>query len=220
VRRIAVPISLLAFLVVAPGAAAELRLPAAADAAPRLPAGVVPAAVPPVSKASSRQAGAIASMSMARRTQVGEPPLWATVNVCDTANSPNTLGVRTSVPGDGSGRRVYARYTAQWWSGAKQAWLTVPGDAGVTDWIYVGSQDWSASQGGWRFHLSRPPAGTAYVTRGVVELTWRVEVSAGRRGKRARWSVVRRRVLLTESGKAGVRGGDPVGTSKATCLIS
>jgi hypothetical protein len=207
----------------APTAAAELRLPAGADAAPRLPAGVVPADVPPVSKAGSQGRGATASVSVARsefRVQEGEPPLWATVNICDTAKSPNALGVRTSVPGDGSGRRVYARYSAQWWSGAQQAWLTV-GGAGTTDWVYVGSQDWSATQGGWIFHFSQPPAGTAYVIRGVVELSWRDEVRATRRGKRkrARWSVVQRRVLLTETGKAGVRGGDPAGTSKAMCLL-
>ena len=52
-------------------------------------------------------------------------PLWATVNICDTAKSPNALGVRTSVPGNGSNERIFARYTAQWWSGAEQKWLTV-----------------------------------------------------------------------------------------------
>jgi hypothetical protein len=222
--RIAVPTSLLAVtavLVMAPGAAAKLQLPADADAPPQLPPGVVPAEVPPVSKAGSRHGGATASMSVARQAsgiQEGEPPLWATVNICDTATSPNALGVRTSVPGNGSGRRVYARYTAQWWSGAKQAWLTV-GGAGTTDWVYVGSQEWSSNQGGWSFHLSQPPAGTAYVTRGIVELSWRDEVRASRRGKRARWAVVQHRVLLTETGKTGVRGGDPAGTSKAMCLI-
>jgi hypothetical protein len=30
---------------------------------------------------------------------------------------------------------------------------------------------------------------------------------------------VRQRTLLTETGMQGVQGGDPVGTSKAMCLI-
>jgi len=58
------------------------------------------------------------------------------------------------------------------------------------------------------------------VIRGIVELSWRDKARASRRKhKRARWSQVERRVLLTETGKSGVRGGDPVGTSKAMCLI-
>jgi hypothetical protein len=56
------------------------------------------------------------------------------------------------------------------------------------------------------------------VVRGVVELSWRDRVRAAGRD-RARWSVVRRRTLLTETGKQGVEGGDPAGTSKAFCLI-
>jgi hypothetical protein len=222
VRRFAAPTILLAsaaLLALAPGAAAELRLPPGADAAPELPPGVVPAAVPPVSKAAGQRRAAGASMSVARkafRIEEGPPPLWATVNICDTKESPNALGVRASVPGNGSRRRVYARFTAQWWSGAKQAWLAV-GGRGTTDWVYVGTQGWNASQGGWTFHFSQPPAGTTYVIRGVVELSWRRQAGASR--KRAHWSQVERRILLTETGKTGVKGGDPLGTSKAMCLI-
>jgi hypothetical protein len=225
VRRFAAPTILLvlaALLATAPGAAADLRLPAGADAPPELPPGVVPAAVPPVSKVNGQSRAAGASMSVAKRAYrivEGPPPLWATVNICDTKASPNALGVRASVPGNGSRRRVYARFTAQWWSGAKQAWLTV-GGRGTTDWVYMGTQGWNANQGGWTFHFSQPPAGTAYVIRGVVELSWRREARASRgKRKRAHWSQVDRRILLTETGKARVKGGDPVGTSKAMCLI-
>ena len=63
------------------------------------------------------------------------------MNICDTDRSlPNALGVRASVPGNGSGRRVYARFMAQWWSRAKQAWLAVDG-AGKTAWVYVGPDE-------------------------------------------------------------------------------
>lgn len=162
------------------------------------------------------------TISVARsvfRLQEGEQPLWATVNICDTGNSPNALGLRTSVPGDGSRRFVYARYRAQWWSRAQQAWLPVAG-AGTSDWNFVGKQNWRAHQGGWTFHFSQPPAGTTYVIRGIVELSWRDQVLSSRhRRKRARFSVVQRKALLTETGKSGVRGGDPAGTSKAMCLI-
>jgi hypothetical protein len=225
VRRFIAPTILLvlaASLAPASGAAAELRLPAGANAAPELPLGVIPAEVPPVSKTATQRRLAGASMGVAKkafRIQEGPPPLWATVNICDTKASPNALGVRASVPGNGSGRRVYARFTAQWWSGAKQAWLTV-GGRGRTGWVYIGSQDWDPSQGGWTFHFSQPPAGTAYVVRGIVELSWPEQAQASRRKrKRAHWSQVERRVLLTESGKTGVERADPVGASKAMCLI-
>ena len=222
-RRFAAPTILLvlaASLAPAAGAAAELRLPAGADAAPKLPPGVIPAEVPPVSKTVTQGRRERASVSVAKKAfsiQEGPRQLWATVNICDTEASPNALGVRASVPGNGSGRRVYGRFTAQWWSGTKQAWLTV-GGRGKTDWVYIGSQDWDPSQGGWTFHFSQPPAGTAYVVRGIVELSWREHARVSHR-KRAHWSQVERRVLLTETGKTGVERADPVGASKAMCLI-
>ena len=162
-------------------------------------------------------------------------PFWATVNVCDTAKSPNALGVRTSVPGNGSNERIFARYTAQWWSGAEQKWLTVAG-SGVTDWIKLGGADMSSRQAGWTFRFVQPPAGTTYVMRGVVELQWRYKkarrfdtarrpgtLRRSRPRRRARRSqraaVVRERTLLTKTGMKGVQGGDPAGLSKAMCLI-
>jgi hypothetical protein len=223
-RRIAAPTALLALLVTAPGAAAELPVPAGADAPPRLPTRVVPADVPPIQKqAGGQRRSATASTSSAKkalRTHADAPPVWATINICDTANFPNAVGVRASVPGNGSGRRVFARFSAQWWSPVKQAWITV-GGAGKTDWVHVESQTWSANQSGWTLHFSQPPAGTRYVVRGVVELSWRDEVLASgrRKGKRARRAVMQRRVLLTETGKTAVEGADPAGMSKAMCLI-
>jgi hypothetical protein len=155
----------------------------------------------------------------------GDRPFWATVNICDTKGSPNAIGVRTSVPGNGSGERIWARYTAQWWSGAAQEWKTV-GGSGVTDWVYVGQADMSARQSGWTFRFVQPPTGTTYVMRAVVELEWRDGVQSARRARKSRRAhrsqrvaVVRQRTLLTETGMEGVQGGDPAGTSKAMCLI-
>lgn len=215
-------LALAASLVAAPVAQAGLKLPPGADAPPQLPAGVVPASVPPLEVASGQLRGVTSSVSVARRVfrlDEGPLPLWATVNICDTGRSPNALGVRTSVPGDGSRRFVYARYRAEWWSRAQQAWLPVAG-AGKSDWGFVGKQNWRPHQAGWTFHFSAPPAGTTYVLRGIVELSWRDQLRASRnKRKRARWSVVERKALLTETGKVGVQGGDPAGTSKAMCLI-
>jgi hypothetical protein len=194
---------------------------------------VVVAELPPVNSASGqRTSGPVLSSARAATKraliQEGERPFWATVNICDTSGSPNALGVRTSVPGNGSNERIWARYTAQWWSSAAQEWKTV-GGSGVTDWVYVGGADMSARQAGWTFRFVQPAAGTTYVMRGAVEYEWRDEVgSAGRarkarRGRKAhraqRVAVVRERTLLTETGMQGVQGGEPAGTSKAMCLI-
>ena len=176
-------------------------------------------------------------ISKATRSDVeadDDRPLWATVNICDTAGAPNALGVRTSVPGNGSGERIFSRYTAQWWSSAKQEWLTV-GGSGVTDWIFLGDADMSSRQAGWTFRFVQPAAGTTYVMRGVVELQWRQLVQVARKSRRARRArnghrhrtarraqrvaVVRERTLLTKTGMKHVQGGDPAGLSKAMCLI-
>jgi hypothetical protein len=128
-----------------------------------LPPGVVVAELPPVaSAAGQRRGGPVLSVARAATKRFvlegGDRPFWSTVNICDTAGSPNALGVRTSVPGNGSGERIYARYTAQWWSGAQQEWRTV-GGSGVTDWVYIGTADMSARQAGWTSaSCSRPPA--------------------------------------------------------------
>ena len=177
-----------------------------------------------------------AARSRTNRSDVDKTsrPFWATVNVCDTEKSPNALGVRTSVPGNGTHQRIFARYTAQWWSGAEQKWLTVSG-SGVTPWVFIGDADMTSRQAGWTFRFVQPPTGTTYVMRGVVELQWR-DLRTGRRARRnarrnhradasrrarrrPRAAVVRRRTLLTKTGMKDVQGGDPVGLSKAMCLI-
>jgi hypothetical protein len=237
VRRLAAPTVLIAcaaFLLAAGPANAKLRLPAGADAAPDLPAGLVVAEAPPVGSAQGQRAGGSELTSARAATkraliEDAEPPFWATVNICDTSGSPNALGIRMSVPGNGSSERIWARYTAQWWSSADQEWKTV-GGSGVTGWNSVGEADMSARQSGWTFHFVQPPDGTTYVLRGVVEVQWRDGDSTARNARRPgtrrprrrkarRASVVRQRTLLTETGVQGVQGGDPAGTSKAMCLI-
>ena len=178
--------------------------------------------------------GMVISKATRSDVEADDRPLWATVNICDTAGAPNALGVRTSVPGNGSGERIFSRYTAQWWSSAKQEWLTV-GGSGATDWIFLGDADVSSRQAGWTFRFVQPPAGTTYVMRGVVELQWRQLVQVARKSRRARRArkghrnrtarraqrvaVVRERTLLTKTGMKHVQGGDPAGLSKAMCLI-
>jgi hypothetical protein len=173
----------------------------------------------------------VSARSRGAEEKADDHPLWATVNICDTQRSPNALGVRTSVPGNGSNERIWARYTAQWWSAAEQKWQSV-GGSGVTDWVMLGDADMTSRQAGWTFRFVQPPAGTTYVMRGIVELEWRDQTQVARKLRKARRNrklrrarraqrvaVVRQRTLLTETGMKGVQGGDPAGLSKAMCLI-
>jgi hypothetical protein len=149
--------------------------------------------------------------------------LWATVNTCDTFESPDAMGLRASMPGNGTRQRMYMRFSAQWYSGSRDAWLPVPN--GRSPWVYAGSARTSSRQGGWTFDFQTPPYGRAYVLRGWVEYQWRAvrrekRVSRERPVKRARYRVARERRLLTSTGVKGVRGGDPKGTSKAMCAVA
>jgi hypothetical protein len=248
VPRLAAPTVLIACaasLLAAPVAAATPRLPAGANARPDIPAGVVVAEHPRLAgQGAANDLVAASARSKRAGSDADARPFWATVNICDTKNSPNALGIRTSVPGNGSRQRIFARYTAQWWSEADQNWLTVEG-SGVTPWVLVGNADMASRQAGWTFSFVQPPEGTTYVMRGVVELEWRDTATVARKGthrkriarnrkarrfmsvaghrRRAhraqRTAVVQRRVLVTKTGMKGVQGGDPAGLSKAMCLI-
>jgi hypothetical protein len=234
VRRLAAPTVLLACtasLLAAPSAAAGLKLPPGADRAPELPPGVVVAERPALRSDTGQGGLASAARARSAEPEADDRPFWATVNICDTEASPNALGVRTSVPGNGTDERIFARYTAQWWSSAAQEWKTV-GGSGVTEWVALGDAEMTSRQAGWTFRFVQPPEGATYVMRGVVELQWRDDVPAARRSRKARRmrrlgrarraqrvAVVRQRTLLTKTGMKGVQGGDPAGLSKAMCLI-
>src|SRR5689334_5834249 len=44
------------------------------------------------------------------------PYLWATINICDTAKHPDTIGIRASMPGSGKAKeRMYMRFQVQYW---------------------------------------------------------------------------------------------------------
>src|SRR3954453_17926454 len=79
------------------------------------------------------------------------PLLWATVNVCDTPASPDTIGVRGSMPGSGrSGEQMYVRVRVQYFSRSERHWhnITSGADSG---WIAVGSARFKVRQAGWSF---------------------------------------------------------------------
>jgi hypothetical protein len=143
----------------------------------------------------------------AQGAELGPGPQWATVNVCDSAGQPNVMGVRASMPGDGSAAQMFARFTAQWHDNSRKAWLPVSG-AATSPWLPAGSARYVARQVGWNFAFDPPPAGGVFLLRATAELQWRVGSA-----------VVRSASLVTTGGMPAVMGGDPVGTSLASCTI-
>ena len=166
----------------------------------------------------------LAALVAAPPAAAEQSPLWATVNVCDTAGSPNAMGVRASMPGNGSAQRMYMRFSATWYSRSKQAWYPVAGE-GRSDWIYVGRADVRARQAGYTFEFSAPQhPGSTFIVRGAVEMEWRKvrrpRTRRGRRARRAREIVVRKSSTTTRNGIENVGVGDPPGTSEGLCVIS
>ncbi len=50
--------------------------------------------------------------------------LWATIDVCDPADQPDTVGVRGSMPGDGNAHdRMYMSFRLQYLDSATKAWV-------------------------------------------------------------------------------------------------
>jgi hypothetical protein len=96
-------------------------------------------------------------------TQLG--PQWANVNVC----APGQVGIRASLPGDGGGGSMSARFSLQWLNPATQAWEAVPG-ASTSHWIDAGPATVFWSQVGFTFQVDPSPAGTTFTYRGVAEL--------------------------------------------------
>jgi hypothetical protein len=133
--------------------------------------------------------------------------LWSTVNVCDTAKAPDTIGIRARMPGDGTRRRMWMRFRTQFYSDKDFAWKYVT-SGGRSPWVEVGSAIFAFKETGFEFTFDAPAAGASFLFRGVVEFQWR---SKG--GK-----VVRRTRKFTEGGHR-TRGADPRGFSAARCRI-
>lgn len=133
--------------------------------------------------------------------------LWATIDVCNAGDQPDTLGVRGSMPGDHEAHdTMYMRFRLQYLNAKTKAWTDLAGGVSPT-WTSVGSGA-SARQGGRSFQLS-PVAGQPAVTmRGVVSFQWRHGATVLAQGSRP-----------TSAGRNSLAGSDPAGFSAATCLI-
>ena len=134
------------------------------------------------------------------------PHLWATINHCDNARS--AVGIRASMPGNGTSQRMYMRFSAQYRNAAGRYVET----GSSTRWIKVGTARTRSVQSGYDFVFDPPPSGSAFTFRGTVGYRW-----TAKRGKR--WRIVRTEKRVTRAGIKGVEGGVPAGASAASCAI-
>jgi hypothetical protein len=137
------------------------------------------------------------------------PEVWATVNVCDTRERPNQIGIRGSMHGLARHSRMYMRFRVQYqdlegrWRTLKSSPLT---DSG---WERVASGRRGVHDAGWSFEFKPPASGGAHVLRGLVTYQWR------RHGR-----IVERARAVTEAGHPGTAGAEPADYSAATCEIA
>jgi hypothetical protein len=133
--------------------------------------------------------------------------LWATLNVCDTAAAPNTIGIRASMPGSRSGQEeMYMRFVVQYFSRADERWHHIS-EGGDSGYLYVGKGR-RPRQFGRSFRIE-PSPGEPVLLRGRVLFQWRVKSA-----------VVRQESEPTRRGHRSNAGADPPGYSASTCTIT
>lgn len=134
--------------------------------------------------------------------------VWATVNVCDTENAPNTLGIRASMPGSRSGAEVrWMRFVVEYYSEADERWHRLA-DGGDSGFLRVGKGRRPRQFG--RSLRIEPPADEPVLLRGRVYFQWRTEGG----------DVLQRASARTRKGHRSNAGADPPGYSAATCTIT
>lgn len=133
--------------------------------------------------------------------------LWATVNVCDSTNHPDDVGVAARMPGNGSSQRMYMRFLVQYLDGDK--WRPVT-SGGASPWLYAGSARYTWAGLGYTFSFDPPAAGTSFTMRGLVKYEWR----------KGKTKVVKRTHRYTEKGHPGTRDADPKDYSARKCKMS
>lgn len=132
--------------------------------------------------------------------------LWATVNVCDTAKAPDTIGIRGSMPGARDGREnMYMRFQVQFFSEADGRWHEL-GESGDSGFVFVGKARYESRQAGRSFRIV--PRGERVLLRGIVTFEWRLK-----------GEVVRRAKKRTTADRRPGAGADPAGYSESNCRI-
>jgi hypothetical protein len=146
-----------------------------------------------------------ASAQHVARPNLSSPSLWATVDVCNSASQPDTIGVRGSMPGTGdASERMFMRFSVEY--RRHGVWRKIGG--GTSALVAVGSADAQVRQAGQSFTIA-PTRSHGYLLRGVVTFVWRLD---GR--------IVTRTFRSTTAGHDASAGADPPGYTAGLCSIA
>lgn len=168
------------------------------------PAAAATAATTPAASgrpAAPSRAQVAAAVHAAERS----PDLWATINICNTPQYPDFIGIRGQMPGLGFTTHIYMTIRVEYYDPALGRFK--PSSAVKT--VDLGHATRGAHQGGVRFPFQTPLAGESYQLRGAVTFVWAI----GRR-------VIARAIRHTKHGYQHVDFGDPPGYSAGTCTIA
>jgi hypothetical protein len=133
--------------------------------------------------------------------------LWATIDVCNAGDQPDTIGIRGSMPGDRVAHdTMYMRFRLQYMNTTSKTWVDLTKGAAAA-YTNVGTGA-SARQAGRSFQLNPVAGQPAFTLRGVVNFEWRHNGAVVAQVSRA-----------TSAGRVSLAGSDPEGFSAATCLI-
>jgi hypothetical protein len=142
----------------------------------------------------------------AERALLNSPQLWATIDLCNPPDQPDTVGVRGSMPGDEHSKdQMYMSFRLQYMNATTKQWVDLSNTA--PSFVAVGAAK-SARQGGSSFELKPVAGNQGFTMRGVVSFQWR-------RGSTVEYTVSR----PTTAGHQSLTGADPAGFTAATCQI-
>src|ERR1019366_1044079 len=104
--------------------------------------------------------------------------LWATIDVCNSAAHPNTIGIRGSMPGTADAHELmYMSFRVEYRSSPGH-WRYL-GGAGQAGFVLVGNGSSLARQAGRDFEVA-PRASGSYVLRGGGFFPWGLPGATGR----------------------------------------
>jgi hypothetical protein len=167
-----------------------------------LASGALSAVAPSITAAQARSGNTVAG----GRSLLQSRELWATVDVCNPKDQPNTIGIRGSMPGDGHGKdAMYMRFQLQYLEAKGNVWVNLhDGDSGF---ITIGAAK-IGRQGGWSGQVTPVAGKPAFTIRGLVTFQWR-------HGARILYEATR----TTSAAHKNVADADPAGYSAAECAI-
>jgi hypothetical protein len=136
----------------------------------------------------------------------GSSLLWATINVCNTKDHPETIGIRGSMPGTGDAQEsMFMKFRVEYLRNL--SWTNI-GSSGESPFEAVGSAASRARQAGVDFKINASTR-RHYLLRGVVTFQWRLHDRT-----------VATTLRSTTTGHSVAAGADPPGYSASVCSLA